>query len=190
MDKLIKYINKYVKGIDSSQIEKILTENFQLKSLTKGEHLVVEGQACRYLCFINQGTLRYYYLKEGTEISTWFCFSEEFVTAFESFVLQVPSKEAIAATSSCELLCISYQSYTKLLRESLIWEKVSRVLTIHYAIQQERRIYMLQTLNAKEKYQYLLTHYPHIIQAIPGKYIASYLGISRETLSRIRAQYH
>ncbi len=187
MQELISHIEKFIPNLDD-RIRQDITQFFKLRKLTKGEHLVHEGQISKNVYFIKKGLLRNYIIKNDKDETIWFCFPEDFITVFSSFQLQIPGRENTIALTDCELYWISFEKLEELNAQSHAWERLSRVFTIKFAIQQETRLFMLQTMNAEEKYDYLGEHFPHIIQQIPNKYVASYLGITRETLSRIRAR--
>jgi CRP-like cAMP-binding protein len=187
MKELHHFIARYVPDL-SPAFEEDLYRVFYTKKLKKGEHLIQAGQISRTLYFVKKGMLRNYLIKNDKELTVWFFFPENFVTVFDSMILQIPGKENTIAMTPCELYAIAYEKLEMLNKVSHEWEHISRVFTIEFALQQEMRLYMFQTMNAEEKYQFLLDMSPHIIENIPSKYIASYLGISRETLSRIRGR--
>jgi CRP-like cAMP-binding protein len=187
MKGLYNYIKKIVPDLSSS-IEQDIEIHFKRKMLLKGESLIKEGQVNRNVYFVNEGILRNYLMKEGTDITTWFFFPEDFITTFESFQLQIPGMETSEALTDCELFFISFEELEKLNNASHQWERISRIFITRYAFQQGNRLLVLQTMTAEEKYDYLIKNFPKVVQNIPNKYVASYLGITRETLSRIRAK--
>lgn len=187
MKDLYHYIQKNIPNLDPS-IEQDIVNHFKKMTLSKGESLIKEGQVNKNVYFVNKGMLRNYLMKEGTEITTWFFFPEDFITTFESFQLQIPGIETSEALSDCELFYISFEELEKLNNASHQWERISRIFITMYAFQQGNRLLILQTMNAEEKYDYLIKNFPQVVQNIPNKFIASYLGITRETLSRIRAK--
>ena len=187
MQELIAHIEKYIPNLNQ-EIKQDIVQSFTLKKLAKGEHLVKEGQISKNVYFVKQGLLRNYIIKNDKDETIWFFFPQDFITVFSSFQLQIPGRENTIALTNCELYYISFEKLEKLNAQSHAWERLSRIFTVQFAIQQETRLFMLQTMDAEEKYDFLGEHFPHIIQQIPNKYVASYLGITRETLSRIRAR--
>lgn len=187
MQEIIAHIEKIIPNL-GEEIRNDIFQFFKTKKLSKGEHLVQEGQISKNVYFVKSGLLRNYINKNDKDETIWFFFPNDFITVFSSFQLQIPGRENTIALTDCELFYISFEKLEELNASSHVWERVSRVFTIQFAIQQETRLFMLQTMNAEEKYDFLGVHFPHIIQQIPNKYIASYLGITRETLSRIRAR--
>ena len=105
----------------------------------------------------------------------------------ESFFSQTVSYESIQALEDCVLHYISYADMQYAYEQFPEFNFIGRVITEKYYKLSEQRIHSLRMQRALDKYQYLLNHSPHLIQRVPSKYIASYLGITEETLSRIRA---
>ena len=187
MKDLFNYFQKNIPNLDIS-IEQDIELHFKQKRLQKGDKLITEGQVNQNVYFIKSGILRNYLMREGVDITTWFFFTNDFITTFESFQLQIPGIETSEALTDCELVYISFEELEKLNNTSHQWERISRVFIMKYAIQQGERLLMMHTMNAEEKYDYLIKNFPQVVQNIPNKFVASYLGITRETLSRIRAK--
>jgi CRP-like cAMP-binding protein len=162
--------------------------SFEEIVLSKNEYLITEGKTCRHLYFLQQGALRGYYTLEGKEITHWFAFENDFVTSFHSFITQQPSVENIQLLEGSILWRISKEILDGLLSEYHEIEKLVRVVYENYYIRLEERFINSHFKTASERYQDLLTQSPHIIERAPLGYIASYLGISQETLSRTRTR--
>lgn len=168
--------------------EKELLSKLQPEERKKGEYLSRQDQICHRLYFLEKGCLRGYYLKAGREITHWFGFENDFVTSFYSFITRRPAVENIQlledsvlysiSKTDLELLCDRYADLARLLR--LSYEK--------YYIRLEEKYINHQFKTATERYEELIATRPHFIQRIPLRHIASFLGISNETLSRIRTK--
>jgi len=156
--------------------------------LSKNTHLVNEGKICRRLYFLEQGALRGYYTLEGKEITHWFAFEQDFVTSFHSFITGQAAVENIQLLEGSILWAISKESLGKLLNEHHEIERLLRIAYEKYYIRLEERFVNGQFKTATERYQSLLQQTPHIIERVSLGHIASYLGISQETLSRIRSR--
>jgi CRP-like cAMP-binding protein len=156
--------------------------------LSKNEYLVTEGRVCRHIYFLEHGALRGFYNLDGKEITHWFAFEKDFVTSFHSFITQQPAVENIQLMEGSILWAISKDSLTKLLNEYHDIERLVRIAYEKYYIQLEERFVNAQFKSAAERYQNLLSQTPHILERVPLGYVASYLGISQETLSRVRAR--
>jgi CRP-like cAMP-binding protein len=156
--------------------------------LAKNELLVREGRVCRHIYFLEQGALRGFYNLEGKEITHWFAFERDFVTSFHSFITRQPAVENIQLIEGSVLWAISKDNLTKLLNEYHEIERLVRIAYEKYYIRLEERFVNAQFKSALERYQNLLLQTPHILERVPLGYVASYLGISQETLSRVRGR--
>lgn len=158
------------------------------KIFRKGELLLEQGKICRYSYNIISGLVRGYYLKDGREVTTAFCFADDTVLSLESATRQTPSPETFEVLEDSVIEVISIEGLQQLRERFPVIEKVWTLSMEAYAIWLEERIYSLQFSTAKERYHRLLERYPEIVQQARLTHIASYLGITLETLSRIRAQ--
>ena len=125
---------------------------------------------------------------EEKEITHWFSFEEDFVTSFHSFITGQPSVENIQLFEGSVLWAISKESLTQLLNQHREIERLLRIAYEKYYIRLEERFVNAQFKTAAERYQTLLQQRPNIIERVSLGYIASYLGISQETLSRVRSR--
>ena len=138
--------------------------------------------------FIESGLVRGYYFSEEKEITNWFALEEEFATNFYAFITNKTSFENIQALEDCSLTKISYSALQNLYIKFPETERIGRIITENYYIKLEERILNIQFKTAKERYQKLAKTKPAILQRASLGQIASYLGITQETLSRIRAE--
>jgi len=157
-------------------------------TLNRNEYLLKEGDYCRNFYFMKSGILRNYYIKNGIEIITNFTFPSDLSTILRSIIVNEPSREYIQAITDCEILSISISEYQKLVKQYSKIAKIDTEITQLYAILLEDRLYSLQFHTAAERYEHLVKREPFIVKQVPLTYIASYLGITLETLSRIRAK--
>ena len=164
-------------------------EHFQHLEYPKNYFLLKPGKPCKHLWFMIEGAVRYFYTNEqGKEINTWFSLDTQIITDTTSFVHQEPAQESIQLMEDCELYAIEYTALQTLLQKHhsfALW--YIKLVEMHYISQIEDRLADLQFLDAKQRYQKLLNHYPDITNRISLGNIASYLNITQETLSRIRA---
>lgn len=156
--------------------------------IKKGGFLVREGQICTRIAFIHQGIFRIYSLKEGVEVNTCFCMEDSITSSFSSFTNQVPSTESIRAMEDSVIVTLSFSDLASLCRERIAWQNSRLLLTEKECLRLSDRVNALNFESALEKYRSLLRDQPEIIRRVPVQHIASYLGVSRETLSRIRAR--
>ena len=138
--------------------------------------------------FLQQGALRGYYNVDGKEVTHWFAFESDFVTSFHSFITHRPSVENIQLIEGCILWSISREKLTSLFSTHHEIERLVRIVYETYYIRLEERYVNAHFKTATERYNDLLTRSPYMIERVPLGTIASYLGISQETLSRIRSK--
>jgi CRP-like cAMP-binding protein len=138
---------------------------------------------------VQQGALRGYYTLDGKEFTYWFAFENDFVTSFHSFITQQPSVENLQFIEGSIVWAISKDDLNKLLVQYHEIETLLRIAYEKYYIRLEERFVNAQFKTATERYQDLLQQTPSFLNRISLGYIASYLGISQETLSRIRSKH-
>jgi CRP-like cAMP-binding protein len=156
--------------------------------LTKGAFLMTEGKVCQHVYFLEKGCLRGFYNLDGKEVSHWFAFENNFVTSFFSFITRKPAIENIQTLEDCVLWAITYEKLQKLYEQHHDLERLGRIMHERYYVMLEERFVSNHFKEARERYENLVGQSPHILQRVPLGYIASYLGITQETLSRIRSK--
>lgn len=155
---------------------------------SKDRLILNANERCDTIFFINKGLMRGYYLDDGKEITNWFARESEFATCFYSFIANKPSFEIIETLEDCEVLQLTYSALQNLYLKFPETERIGRIITENYYIKLEERILNLQFKTAKERYQKLVSSKSFLLQRASLGQIASYLGITQETLSRIRAE--
>lgn len=163
-----------------------LRSNFKAKRLKKGDFFVKENSICREIAFINKGCMRYYYNNDGEEVSIAFFVEREFVSAFPSFLTGKQSLQIIDAIEDSELLVISEDRLKKMLQHYGPFEKAYRHMIENSLVDTQNRLAQYLLMNPEERYLHFMKHFPHLLNRIPQYYIASYLGITAVSLSRIR----
>lgn len=156
--------------------------------VNKGHILLQEGKIAQKLYFVEQGLVCGKLNRDGKEIINWFSYEKQFVTSLFSFISRKPSYESIETLEKCLLFEIRYENLQLLYRQIPTFEKLGRVLTEQYYIQLEERAMSLQYLSAKERFEQFVMKEPRLYQRISLGQLSSFLGISQETLSRIRAK--
>jgi len=161
---------------------------FKPKITKRNEILLEKGRICPYMYFVTKGALRIFLVDDnGNESTRFLVFEGRFGTAFPSFTLQQPSVAAIQSVEASEVLAISYQDYQTMLREVPGCERMVRIGLERDYIDSILRIESLISMDAKDRYNMLMEKNPALIQRLPGKIVADYLGISQETLSRLKS---
>lgn len=158
----------------------------QTIKLKKREFVLTEGQICKGVYFLSQGAVRTYHLQEGREINTSFNFENDFLREIESMIHQTPSTSNIQAMEDSTLFFIEKEKLTSLYDQSGFYQKLGRKILEQLAITEQKYASLLTSYSPKERYLHVLQYNPALIERVPLQYIASYLGISRESLSRIR----
>jgi CRP-like cAMP-binding protein len=179
-----------------SQIGKLTVEdidnvkkNFIPVSATRNSVLEEQGKVPQYLYFIDSGFMRlFYYDENGEEQTTFLCSQSGFIASFSSLINQTKATENVECITDCELFKISYVDAKKLVENSENFKNFFLVMFEKSISSASIRANDLALLNAEQRYQKMIDQQPHFIQNIPLQYIASYLGIKPQSLSRIRKQ--
>ena len=159
------------------------------KKLRKKRFLLEEGEPCIYTTFVEKGLLRSFTIDEkGNEHILQFGMEGWWVADLYSFLTGEPSEYNIEALEDCELLLITKSSWDLLLDEVPAFERYFRILIQNNLIATQRRLMGTISTTAEERYTRLLHDFPRISQRVPQHMIASYIGVTRETLSRLRSQ--
>lgn len=184
MDLLLKTIQQYIPL--SSEDEAIITALFRPLKLRKSEHLLEAGQVCRNIFFIEQGLVRYYACIDGEEKTNYFSKEGEFVCDYASFLPQQPSLTNIQALEASTVYTISHDNMDVFYAKVEHGERFGRLAISEVYVTAINQINSLYTDSPELRYQTFFDKFPDIGQRIPQYYIASYLGIKPQSLSRIR----
>lgn len=168
----------------ASQLDNI----FAKKKMERGAVLLQEGRYCRHLFWLESGVARAFVLHEGKEVTTNFAFAGDLIFSLQSALLEQPSQQTIQMLESGAVAALDWAAFKLLAGQHPALAEIDTMFSDYYAMQLEERVFDLQTLTARQRYEKLLAHQPQIVAQIPLTHIASYLGISLETLSRIRAR--
>ncbi len=171
-----------------ADVQQALQRVTNRRLVEKGDYLLRQGEVCRYSYWIATGLARRYYLVNGQELTTEIYFPDDIALSMTSYSMQTPSTEWIQVLEPTTVLRTDYQAFQSLKKQYPMLLELDLALTEYYAIWQEERIRQFRTLDATQRYELLLTTHPHWMQHLSLTHIASYLGVSRETLSRIRGK--
>jgi CRP/FNR family transcriptional regulator, anaerobic regulatory protein len=168
-----------------------INELVQIKNYKKGEVLLVPGKVANYACFILKGLVKSYYIREDdiAEVITKFMFEKSIITSIFSFYSRQPGNEYIVTLEDTTVACLHYNDMQQLLNNHPSYNYIIRVITERYLYFLEVELYNMRKPLAEDRYNFFLKHFPHLLQRLPLKDIASYLGMSVETLSRVRGRY-
>ncbi len=159
-----------------------------VKNFKKGDFLLYEEETCRKSFYLLKGIARKFYRKENKEITTELYFTGDLAISFSSYVLQQPSRESIECLTEVSVSITDYAAFQTLKQQFPKLIELDLLMTELYTVWLESRMFEFHTLNATQRYERLLQQSPHLLQQVQLTHIASYLGISLETLSRIRAK--
>jgi CRP-like cAMP-binding protein len=158
--------------------------------ISKGNLWVKQGKICDQIAFVVSGKLRTYYIDEAdNEITCYFVTPDHFISSFTSFLTNTPANENISALENTILRIISKKELEDLCVLVPKLHIFRRVIAENLFISMEKRIVMLQSQSAYERYEKILKENPDIIQSVPLQYTASFLGITPQHLSRLRREF-
>ena len=171
---------------DQDELSDILSY-FKKESVAKNQVLVRQGEICKFLYFVNEGMGRSYYLNEnGKEITQWFFGVGKFMTSADSFFQQTSSLYYLEVIENAVVFSISKTDLDMLFGRYHKMEKLGRLVAIEMLTKMVHKLNAIQFQTARERYDYMLSEFPDIVYQVPLGHIASYLGMTQETLSRIR----
>lgn len=164
-----------------------ITSHFKKEIVSKNTMLLKQGEISKRLYFIENGMGRSYYLKEdGKEVTQWFFGVGKFMTTVDSFFQQSPSLYYLETLEDSTMYSISNESMDLLFSKYHKMEKLGRLVSIEMLTKVVNKLNAIQFQTARERYDYMLAEFPDISYRVPLGHIASYLGMTQETLSRIR----
>jgi CRP/FNR family transcriptional regulator, anaerobic regulatory protein len=170
----------------SEALKNRLEQDLEIIEVSKKTILLRDGQTAHYLYIVLEGLLRSYYIKEDTEICSRFMKENHIVISVNSFYVQKPGYEFIEAMEDSRLARIHHTTLQKLFADFDEFNYTARVLTENYFALSEQRLYLLRKQKAEERYLFFLENYSDLMNRVPLQYIATFLGMNLETLSRIR----
>ena len=159
---------------------------WQTKAYPKGHMLLHEAQKSHYLYFISKGVARIFYHKQNREVTEWLALDNSFFFSIRSFFERIPSHLAINLLEPSSLFVLHHDDLMRLCDKHHEVEKLFRRMVTVSLILSQIRMESIQFETAQQRYKGLLARNPDILQRVPLAYIASFLGITQETLSRVR----
>jgi CRP-like cAMP-binding protein len=184
---LFQNFNRYtsITELDYNLIETALLKRYVKKKRT----ILNQGDISRYLIFVLNGSLRSFTVdSDGNEHVMQFAFEGHWVSDLSSFITQAPGEMVIEAIEDCEVVLLPHQELNSMLDKIPALEKFFRHLYQQAYVALQKRVNLRATTSAKERYEELISQHPNIAKRIPLQYIASYLGITAESLSRVRSK--
>ncbi|MFA8435313.1 MAG: Crp/Fnr family transcriptional regulator [Marinifilaceae bacterium] len=184
------HIREYYERIVNLQESEweFIAAHFARKVFTKNEIITQQGETENFLSFIEEGIVRFYIPGDEKELTFNFSFEKEFTCAYDSFLTQTPSEYELQALTEVIVWQISYDDLQKVYAQTKVGNYLGRFASERLFLTKSKRELSLLKYNAKERYLRLFNEQPDILKFIPLKYVASYLGITPQGLSRIRRQ--
>lgn len=181
---LINFINSKIQI--SEEIKVAVNAVCKIEKQTKGDLLLEEGRVAHRLYFINNGSIRNFYYHDGKDVTSWIYREGQLVTAWNSFYGRTPSYENIELVEDSTICSILFEDLQKLYAHYPKMQTFGRIMVEEQMVFLDSYYKGIMFMSAKEKYDLLLSVFPDVTQRVNLGHIASFLGISQETLSRIR----
>lgn len=187
MEALLKYMSPHIQL--NPEEEAFLLSKVFLRKYLKGQYIVQQGDVCKYECFVLSGCTKMFYVDdEGQEHIIMFSIEDWWTSDMGSFITQTPADFNIQCLENTELVMFSYDVIEELYANIPKLERFFRQIIERAFVASQKRIVRNFALTAKDRYLYFRKQYPKIEQRIPQYMIASYLGITKEFLSKIKSQ--
>ena len=165
-----------------------LLTHFKRRTLKRGDVLLLPGDTCRNLFFLESGLLRYTRLVDGTVVTRWATLPGQYGVAFPSFINQAPSEDGIEAAEDCVLYELDHRTWQKLRTEHTQLQQFWVAVLEYTLCCFEDRVWSLISGDAEQRYRYMIDRYPDFLLALPQHFVADMLGIAPRHLSRIRGK--
>lgn len=184
--KLVEDISVVVPSLSEDAIS-YFTNKLEYKFVKRNSFFIKEGEQQRYIGYINKGFVRSFYINDkGKEINNRFLLPGEFATHYSAFVKQDKSKYYFHCLEDTELLCFSYQHIQLCYSQFPAFERYGRIVAEEVFVKYETHLENLLFNKPYDRYMHFINAYPEIYQKVSLSMLASYLGIDRVSLSRIR----
>ncbi len=171
----------------SVHVKEAIENLYSIVEIKKNHDIQSIGQTCNTIYFVQRGAARIYYYKDGKEVTEYFAFENDLIIRAESLFTGKPSPKAIQAISDTDFVAIPAHQLFALFDQYRDIERLFRIIVERSYVDTINRLESLQFHTAEERYQSLIKKSPEVVKQIPLKHIASYLGITQVSLSRIRA---
>ncbi len=184
MEQLRNCISNQI-NIDKESLESIVSA-FEIQTIKKGEFFLKSGRICRKMAFIETGYLRMYDIADGKEITFWVGSNGKFITSLSSFIFESENFWNIQAVTDCTIFVINRQKHFELCKQQPKWLEFDNQLLAHSFALLEKSMFAQLHTTAQQRFENLLKEEPALFNHVPLQHIASMLGITPESLSRLR----
>lgn len=169
------------------EIAEYIKKNSTEKKIPRGKILLEAGEVCEHYYFIKRGMVRGFIIEDGKEITTWICREGEVVTSIQNLLDIQAVGENIKTLEHCDLVIMPTSGILYLYDTYPEFNTVGRKLLERYYYDAQQRAIICRIPNAAKRYEHFLNTRPELVNRVPGKYIASFLNMTEETLSRVRS---
>jgi CRP-like cAMP-binding protein len=185
MSSLEHFIKSFFGVVQPEDIVTIVSL-FKPTTIKKGDYFLKSGKSCKQMSYIQSGLLRVFVDTEDKEVTQWISTNDSFITDVSSFIFEKPARFNIQALTDTQLLTISRVDYKNIGQHIPFWHEFEKRFIAHYFTMMEDRIFSHLSMTAEERYQLFFEHNKELFNQVPLQYIASMLGMTPETFSRIR----
>lgn len=171
------------------ELKENLANSFIIRGVKKNEIILSEGEICKHVWVVLKGLVRSFHYVNDTDVTSRLMKVNHIIISVGSFYTQTPAFETLQAIEPSVLACLHHRQLEEMYNKFPSFNYIGRKLTEHYFFLTEKRLFLLRKQKAIDKYKFFLEQYPGLINEIPLKYVASFLGMSHETLSRVRRKF-
>jgi CRP-like cAMP-binding protein len=183
----LKAYCKQIVPLTNNELE-LIDVYFEQRAITKKEYLLRDSKVCNFIAFISEGSIRHFHVKDGIEKTCDISFENSWVTDFQSFTCNTSSIMNLQAMEETSVFLIRKENLARLYKECNKYETFGRLMAEQVAQRATEIAMSLSSEKPEERFQNLIKKQPDLFQRVPQKYIANFLGISAESLSRIRSR--
>ncbi|MEZ4968868.1 MAG: Crp/Fnr family transcriptional regulator [Flavobacteriaceae bacterium] len=174
----------------SPELKSFLANKIKRTVFTKNEIINTAGEICNRLYVIKKGLVRGYFISDKADVTTWISFDSEIFTSITGFFKNEPARENIQCLEDTHCEYLEYQDFQYCLKNFPEMREINRIMMVEYYIHAENRAFMTRIPNAQKRLKYFLRNAdPRMVERIPKKYLASFLTMRPETLSRIITEH-
>ncbi|HSE20124.1 MAG TPA: Crp/Fnr family transcriptional regulator [Pyrinomonadaceae bacterium] len=184
---LIEKLRTYIEFNEDE--ERFIDNVFRVKHFAKGEHFLLAGDVCREAAFIESGVFRFYLNTGERDATYYFAAENEFICDYPSFLPQRPSSINIQALEAAEIRAISFDDLQRFYRQVTFGERFGRLIAEEIFVDSIQQLTSFYQDKPAVRYQNFVHRFSQLVQRLPQYYIASYVGIEPQSLSRIRRRF-
>ena len=184
---LIEKIRSYI-DLNDEEV-RFISSVFKLRHFAKGEHFLLAGDVCRGAAFIESGVFRFYINTDERDATYYFAAEAEFICEYPSFLRQGPSDKNIQALEPAQIRVISFDDLQRFYRRIGFGERFGRLIAEEIFVDSIQQLASFYQDKPEVRYQNFVSRFPQLVQRLPQYYIASYVGIKPQSLSRIRRRF-